>query len=170
MLSESLHYRPTGASRMVRIFERDASGAVRQRLGSASGVDAALEYILRPDASVIATLGQLNNRLALNLIQVANTIDTNILLTRFERDDFELLTNYAEDLESARCAQPRHTSHRSRRRSDSDRRGERCPGGVSFLTPVSICQSGCYSRATAPSSSSGFIQRFTAPSRSAGSP
>ena len=98
VLSESLHYRPTGASRLVRIFERDASGTVKAASWVGLGRElSVLESILRPDASIIATLGQLNNKLALKLIQSASAIDTNILLTRFERDDLALLTNYAQN-------------------------------------------------------------------------
>lgn len=98
VLSESLHYRPTGASRMVRIFQRDGSGTVKAANWVGLGRElSVLENILRPDASVIATLGQLNNKLALNFIQSANAIDTNILVTRFERDEVELLTNYAHN-------------------------------------------------------------------------
>ena len=98
VLSESLHYRPAGASRMVRIFERDAMGVVKAASWLGLGRElSVLENILRPDASVIATLGQLNNQLALNLIQSASAIDTNILLTRFEHDELVLLKNYALD-------------------------------------------------------------------------
>lgn len=98
--SESLHYRPTGSSRLVRIFERNSAGAVKAaNWVSPSREISVLESILRPDASVIATLGQLNNKLALSLIQSANSIDTNILITRFEDNDLELLKNYALNTE-----------------------------------------------------------------------
>lgn len=100
VLSESLHYRPNDASRMVRIFERDALGAVKAANWVGLGRElSVLESILRPDASVIATLGQLNNKLALNFIQSANAIDTNILVTRFENNDLDLLKNYARNTE-----------------------------------------------------------------------
>jgi hypothetical protein len=55
-----------------------------------------LESILRADASVIATLGQLNNTLALTLIESAAAIETNILVTRFDQDEISLLTHYAQ--------------------------------------------------------------------------
>lgn len=100
VLSESLHYRPNGASRLVRVFDRDAAGTVKAAqwvgLGRELGV---LESILRPDASVISTLGQMNNALALTLIQSASAIETNILVTRFESDDLGLLTGYAQNHE-----------------------------------------------------------------------
>lgn len=96
--SESLYYRPHDLSRFVRIFDRDSSGTVKAAqwvgLGREIGV---LQSILRPNASVISTLGQLNNTLALNFIHSASLVETNILLTRFERDDVALLTDYAQN-------------------------------------------------------------------------
>lgn len=98
VLNESLHYRPSGTSRFIRVFERDASGTVKSAqwvgLGRELGV---LENILRPNASVISTLGQLNNALALVLMRSANLIDTNILMTKFELTDLEISTHYAEN-------------------------------------------------------------------------
>lgn len=104
VISESLHYRPHNASRLVRVFERNAAGQVKAAAWVGLGRElSVLENILRPDASVIATLGQLNNQLALRLLKSANAIDTNILLTRFEQTDLDLLTGYARspDLLSA---------------------------------------------------------------------
>jgi len=100
VLSESLHYRPSGSARLVRVFERNGTGSVKVAPWLGLGRElTVLESILRPDASVIATLAQLNNRLALSFIQAASAIDTNILLTRIERNDFDLLTGYARDPE-----------------------------------------------------------------------
>lgn len=98
VVSESLFYRPAGAARLIRLIERTASGEVKGAqevgLGRERGV---LEKILRPDASVIATLAQLNNQVALNLIAAAAGIYSNILLTRYESDTLKLLQTYAGD-------------------------------------------------------------------------
>lgn len=98
VLAENLHYRPSGAPRFIRVFERGADRNVKAApwvgLGRELGV---LESILRPDASVISTLGQLNNALALILIQSAAAIESNILLTKFELDELDLLKDYAQD-------------------------------------------------------------------------
>jgi hypothetical protein len=98
VLSESLYYKPRDSVRLIRVFDRSENGAVKVAdwvgLGREQSV---LERILRPNASVISTLGQLNNALAIKLMQSANLIKTNILVTRFEQDDFELLNNYASD-------------------------------------------------------------------------
>ena len=98
ILSESLHYKPSGSSRMVRIFERDVEGNVKAADWLGLGKErAVLESILRPNSSIISTLGQLNNRFALQMIQTASMIETNILITRFTADEVNLLTNYAND-------------------------------------------------------------------------
>ena len=88
VLRESLHYRPRGSSRLVRILDRDASGNVMAANWVGFGSElAVLKRILRPDASIIATMGQLNNNLAREFIQSANMIDANISVTKFERQD-----------------------------------------------------------------------------------
>jgi uncharacterized protein len=97
VIKESLHYRPRGTTRFTRIFERDSSGSIK--ISSMAGLGrelSVLENILRADASVIATLGQLNNVLALTLIESAAAIETNLLVTRFDQDEISLLMNYAQ--------------------------------------------------------------------------
>lgn len=99
VLYESLYFRPSASSRMTRVFERDALGKVKTAskvsLGREHGV---LESILRPDASVIATLAQLNNELALTFSAAAESIRSNILVTRIERQDMWLLSEYAANV------------------------------------------------------------------------
>ena len=98
VLRESLHHRPHGSSRLVRVLERDASGNLKAAGWTGIGRELpVLKKILRPDASVIATLNKLNNDLARQFIQSANAVDTNILLTKFERQDFDLLVDYVQD-------------------------------------------------------------------------
>ena len=98
VLSESLHFRPHGSARLTRIFERIAFGRVKTAPGTAIGREIPVrEKILRPDASLISTLGQLNNAFALSYIAAAETISSNILLTRYERDDLDLMGDYARD-------------------------------------------------------------------------
>lgn len=95
---ESLYYRPRGSARFTRIFDRGADGRVKTAGNTGMGRELpVLEKILRPDASAISTLAQLNNALALNYIEIARTIYTNILITRFEQDEFSLLNGYARD-------------------------------------------------------------------------
>ncbi|MCF7701859.1 AAA family ATPase [Loktanella sp. M215] len=98
VILESLYYRPSATARMSRIFERNEDGEVKAAKWVATSKElSVLKSILRPDASVISTLGQLNNALALNFIRSANAIDSNILLTRFEQSDSDLLKQYARN-------------------------------------------------------------------------
>ncbi len=100
VISESLYYKPKDASRMVRIFERNEAGEIKvAKWIGLSHQHSVLKTILRPDASVISTLGQLNNELALNFINAASSIDTNTLLTRFEHNEQDLLRVYASNEE-----------------------------------------------------------------------
>lgn len=95
VLSESLYFRPRSASRQVRIFERDASGEVKVPDWVGLGRNlSVLNSILRSNASVIATLGQLNNELALSFIQFVKLVFTNILITTIRHDERELLEQY----------------------------------------------------------------------------
>lgn len=98
--NESLYYRPSKATRLTRIFERDGEGNIKAGPKVGLGRElSVLENILRPDASVISTLGQLNNELALRFIEAVQAIDTNLLVTRFDHDDMKLLRGYAQDKE-----------------------------------------------------------------------
>lgn len=100
VLSESLYFRPSSASRQVRIFERDPTGEVKvsDRVGLGRDL-AVLNRILRPNASVIATLGQLNNEFAFRFIQFVDAVASDILVTKFEHDELELLEHYDRDIE-----------------------------------------------------------------------
>lgn len=98
VLTESLFYRPAGASRLIRLIERNASGEVKGAPEMGLGRErSVLEKILRSDASVIATLAQLNNQVALNFGASAAEIHSNILLTRYEGDTLQLLRAYADN-------------------------------------------------------------------------
>ena len=100
VLHESLHYHPNGSTRLVRVFERDEVGTVKAAPWFASRSQlSVLKGVLRQNASVLATLGQLNNQHALNFIRGANNVEANILVNRFEQDDLELLKRYARNSE-----------------------------------------------------------------------
>ena len=98
VLSESLYYRPSGSARLSRLFERGANGKLKTSPKFSNKRElSVLENILRPNASVISTLGQLNNAVALSFIEAARSIQSNILAIRFEQPDLYLLNNYASD-------------------------------------------------------------------------
>jgi hypothetical protein len=96
VLSESLHYRPKGSGRFVRLIERTGEGEVKGAPGLGLGrTRQVLHNILRPDASVFPTLAQLNNPAALSVVAAAATINSNILLTRYESDLSSLIATYS---------------------------------------------------------------------------
>jgi hypothetical protein len=96
VLHEALHYWPSTSRKRVRLFERQASGEVLA--GPAFGLTGyrqALEKVLRPDASVVATLTQLDHPFAKLLWNAANQLITNILLERRDTPDDQLVRHYA---------------------------------------------------------------------------
>jgi len=92
---ESLSYAPKGKLR--RIFER-----IRQAVKVSSEFeikdnDPRLQSV-RPNASVISTLGQLNHRLSMSLIADIKTIQTNIIaLDKAQLNPNRMLAYYAEN-------------------------------------------------------------------------
>lgn len=88
VVHEALFYRPRGASRRRRLFVRNADGQVTAapEFGLVR-LQSALHHILRPDASVIATLAQLAHPLATGLTRSARLIHRNIHLEHVEAND-----------------------------------------------------------------------------------
>jgi len=98
VLAESLHYWPSAAGRRVRLFRRDAEGGVAG--GSAfplGGYRQALAKVLRPNASVVSTLAQLDHPLAARLRAAAGDVTTNILLEKQDIGDDVMARHYAGD-------------------------------------------------------------------------
>lgn len=87
VLSETLHYQPADATRPRRVFYRDANGNVKTGAMLSKSPDMGMiNFVLRQDASLISTLAQFNNPLAQAMVQAANSIHTNLFMTRVERD------------------------------------------------------------------------------------
>ncbi|MCY4153160.1 MAG: AAA family ATPase [Aestuariivita sp.] len=98
VLRESLHYRPRASSRLVKILERDAEKNVKVASWVGVGRErSVLKRILRPDASVICTLAQLDNKLAQQFIKSAAAVYTNILIGRLESSDHDIAKEYRKD-------------------------------------------------------------------------
>ena len=94
---EALHYWPSHAARRVRVFERTGEGKVLAgKSFEMAGYRPALEKILRPEVSVIATLAQLGHPLSLSLRGQAERVVTNILFERGEITDDSAIRIYAE--------------------------------------------------------------------------
>ncbi|MBB3919604.1 AAA family ATPase [Rhizobium fabae] len=93
---EALYYWPSTASRKVRLFERNAAGEVAaSKPFGLSGYRQALEKVLRPDASVISTLAQLDHPYAKLLWQTASLVVSNILIEKFDGTDDTAVRHYA---------------------------------------------------------------------------
>jgi AAA15 family ATPase/GTPase len=97
--SESLRCATTG-ERSRTLFRRDISEDGRPRLRASrafqlSGYRVAVDRILRPNASVISTLAQLQHPLCVWLRDAAALITSNILLERSDPTEASVLQDYA---------------------------------------------------------------------------
>ena len=97
--SESMSYRPKGSPRKTTIFKRQPTGKVSFPTQLATDQERlALEQNLRPNASVISTLGKLGNRLSQNIVGSMNSIHTSILYG-ISNSNPTLATLYSHDYE-----------------------------------------------------------------------
>lgn len=95
---ESLKFRPSSASRLVRIFERDPDGKVK--IGKMIGGKTErsnLENILMPTVSVISTLSKIKNIFASKIVDAAETIYTNNLFWPLYHDHSTIASAYLEN-------------------------------------------------------------------------
>lgn len=100
VISESLKYWPSAAGRQVRLFERTSEGTVAAgKAFGLTGYRQALEKVLRPNASVISTLAQLEHPPAKMLWHVADTVGSNILLEKIDVTNEAVTRLYAENPE-----------------------------------------------------------------------
>jgi predicted ATPase len=97
VISESLHYWPRDDGRQVRLFERRGD---RDEIAAGKALDfsryrLASEKILRPNASLISTLAQLQHPFALALRRAASSICSNIFIEKHEPSDEIMLRQYS---------------------------------------------------------------------------
>lgn len=98
VVHEQLTYRPSGSIRRVRLFERSANGeVVASKAFGLAGYKQTLEKILRPDASVIATLAQLDHPYAKAIWTMASTVNRNILVEKVDLTDSAVVELYARN-------------------------------------------------------------------------
>ena len=96
VLSEAVYHWPSGASRRVRLFERDAQGkVVAAKAFNLSGYRQALEKVLRPNASVISTLAQLKHPVSTRFWNAASTVVSNILIEKLDTTEDQMVRHYA---------------------------------------------------------------------------
>jgi hypothetical protein len=95
--SEALFFWPRGSGRRIKLFERGGHGEVTAGPAFALGGFAQpLEKILRPSASVISTLAQLNHPVAQSIRAEAAKIRGNVFLGKKEYNDDDVIRHYAQ--------------------------------------------------------------------------
>ena len=88
VLSEGIFHWPSTSRRKTRLIERFGDGTIKAaKTFGLSGYKRALEKILRPNASVISTLAQLNHPVAKNFADWAAKVRSNIYVEKFEFPD-----------------------------------------------------------------------------------
>lgn len=97
VLAESLFYWPASSTRKVRLFERKQSDVVAGKDFQFSGHGSVLKKILRDNASVVATLAQLEHKPALMLRNAAAQIFSNIFIEKTVIDDSTMVRLYHEN-------------------------------------------------------------------------
>lgn len=97
VLSESLYFWPSSAARKVRLFERKDSEVVAGKDFQLSGHGPVLRKILRDNASVVATLAQLEHKPSLMLRDAASRVISNIFIEKAVIDDSAMLRLYQDN-------------------------------------------------------------------------
>jgi hypothetical protein len=93
---ECLYYWPSHSARRMKLFARDPNGSVTAaKAFGLGGYRQALEKVLRPDASVVATLVQLEHPFSKMIWQAAALLVSNILMERRETPDEIMVRHYA---------------------------------------------------------------------------
>ena len=95
VLCESIFYWPAASGRKTRLVERLGDGRVKAgKAFDLSGYAGALKKILRPNASVISTLAQLNHPVASKIVSSSSMTKSNILVDKVEFQDDMVLEQY----------------------------------------------------------------------------
>ena len=97
VIGEGIFYWPTSTGRKTRLIERFEDGSVKSaKVFGLSGYKGALEKVLRPNASVISTLVQLNHPISVAVAESAERIRSNIFIEKFEYTDDVVLRSYMD--------------------------------------------------------------------------
>jgi len=97
VIGEAIFYWPTSTGRKTRLIERFEDGRVKAaKVFGLSGYKGALEKVLRPNASVISTLVQLNHPISVGVAESAERIRSNIFIEKFEVADDVVLRTYMD--------------------------------------------------------------------------
>ena len=95
VVREAIHFWPSSSGRKTRLVERLGDGSVKAaKAFGLSGYKGALEKVLRPNASVISTLTQLNHPIASIIAASARSVLSNIYVEKIELADDVVLREY----------------------------------------------------------------------------
>lgn len=96
VIGEGIFYWPIATGRKTRLIERFEDGNVKaSEAFPITGYKRALDRALRPNASVISTLAQLNHPAAAGVAQSVRSVLSNICIETAEREDEAVLRTYA---------------------------------------------------------------------------
>ncbi len=97
VLGERIFYWPSASRRKTRLVQRFGDGSVKaSKAFGLSGYKRALEKILRPNASVISTLAQLQHPVANALADLVEAVQTNIYDQRLDFPDDYIRDKYVD--------------------------------------------------------------------------
>ncbi len=100
VIGEAIFFWPASTGRKTRLIERFEDGSVKaSRDFGLAGYKGALDKVLRPNASVISTLAQLNHPLAAAIAEAAQGIRSNIFIEKVEFSDDIVLRSYIDNPE-----------------------------------------------------------------------
>ena len=100
VIGEGIFCWPVATGRKTRVLQRFDDGSVKAAKSfGLSGYKGTLEKILRPNASVISTLAQLNHPKAVAMAGSAQGIRSNIFIAKVEFADDVVLRSYIDDPE-----------------------------------------------------------------------
>ncbi|MBU4528473.1 MAG: AAA family ATPase [Hoeflea sp.] len=93
---ERLSYRPKGVGKATTIIERSNGTSVKSAKGfMTASTENALNEVLRPQASVISTLAQLNHKVAGEFVSSVMAIVSNLFIDRIDNDERDMTHWYA---------------------------------------------------------------------------
>ena len=94
---EVMYFWPSATGRRTRLFERFGDGTVKTSKAFGVGPERTLlQRILKPHSSVISTLAQLNHPFSKAIVQLAQSVESNILIMKRERSDRLVLQEYMD--------------------------------------------------------------------------
>ena len=98
VIGESVFFWPSSTGRKTRLIERFEDGSVKaSKVFGLTGYKGALDKVLRPNASVISTLAQLNHPIAVDIAVLAQGIHSNSFIEKVELADEIVLRRYLDD-------------------------------------------------------------------------